>query len=136
MAPSRAGLAAMLRGFFPDLLGVRLVAVAPDRVVGELDVRPELCTVPGILHGGVTMAFADTLGAVGTVANLPGGASTATIEPNTNVFAPGETGMTLRGNAWLRTGGGARRPGRGGSPHGRLLAVVIQTQLVILPPVD
>ncbi len=41
-----------LRGFFPDLLGVRLLEVSPDRVTAELEVRRELCTVPGILHGG------------------------------------------------------------------------------------
>src|SRR3546814_14067964 len=46
-----------------------------------------LCTRPAILHGGALMAFADTLGAVATIANLGKGFSTTTIESKTNVFA-------------------------------------------------
>ena len=77
-----------LKGFFPDLLGIRLVETTPDRVLAELDVRDELCTVPGILHGGAMMAFADTLGAVATVLNIPAGARTTTLESKTNFFGP------------------------------------------------
>src|SRR5262249_26618184 len=40
-------------------------------------VRDELCTRPAVLHGGAVMAFADTLGALGTLANLTGGGRTA-----------------------------------------------------------
>ncbi len=35
--------------------------VSANEVRGELLVRPELCTIPEILHGGAMMAFADTL---------------------------------------------------------------------------
>jgi 1,4-dihydroxy-2-naphthoyl-CoA hydrolase len=35
-----------------------------------MKVRPDLCTAGGILHGGAVMAFADTLGAVGTQTQL------------------------------------------------------------------
>ena len=65
---------------FAALLGIELVSVAPDRVVGRMTVRDALCTRPAIAHGGAIMAFADTLGAVATVANLPEGAGTTTIE--------------------------------------------------------
>ena len=81
-----------LKGFFPDLLGLRLIEATKDRVVAELDVRDELCTVPGILHGGAIMAFADTLGAVGTSLNLPPGAGTTTIESKTNFFSAVRSG--------------------------------------------
>ncbi len=40
-----------------------------------------------ILHGGAIMALADNLGGAATVANLPKGARTATIESKTNFFA-------------------------------------------------
>ena len=60
---------ARMRGLFPELLGMRLVSVEPDLLVGELDVRRELCTAPGLMHGGAIMAFADTLGALATMAN-------------------------------------------------------------------
>src|SRR2546430_7763541 len=71
---------AMLDPLLPGLLGVRLVSVEPDRVVAELEVRPALCTTGGILHGGAYMAFADTLGAVGTFISLPKGKRTTTTD--------------------------------------------------------
>ena len=55
---------------FAKLMGVSVVSIAPDLVIGELKVREELCTRPDVLHGGAYMAFADTVGAVATVANL------------------------------------------------------------------
>jgi 1,4-dihydroxy-2-naphthoyl-CoA hydrolase len=59
-------------------------------------VRPELCTLDDILHGGAIMAFADTLGAVATILNLPPNASTVTIESKTNFLgsAPIHTELT------------------------------------------
>ncbi len=46
---------------FAELLGIRIVSAAPERVTAEMVVRPELCTNPAVLHGGALMAFADTL---------------------------------------------------------------------------
>ena len=48
--------------------------------------RDDLCTTAGLLHGGVVMAFADSLGAVCAFLNLPAGATTSTIESKTNFF--------------------------------------------------
>lgn len=122
-----------LAGCFPGLLGIRLVEATPERVVATLLVRDELCTVPGILHGGAIMAFADTLGAVGTVLNMPGsGGRTTTIESKTNFFAPGRGGTIVTAECVpvhlgrrLMTWQTSVR-----SPEGRLLAQVTQTQLV------
>ncbi len=86
-------------GMFPGLLGVRFVSAAKDRVVAELRVRSDFCTLPGRAHGGVLMAFADTLGAYGTFINLPAGAGTTTIESKTNFFAAGAEGSVLRGES-------------------------------------
>lgn len=44
----------------------------------------------GRINGGAIMAFADVLGAMGTVANLPEGYRTTTLESKTNFFAAGE----------------------------------------------
>ena len=60
-------------GLFPDLLGIRLTSATPERVEAELMVRDDLCTLPGRMHGGAIMAFADTLGGLGTALNLPDG---------------------------------------------------------------
>ena len=87
---------AELRAPFADFLGIKITHVSPERVEAELPVRRELATVPDILHGGAIMAFADNVGAVGAVANLPKGARTATIESKTNFFAAIPVGETAR----------------------------------------
>jgi len=74
---------ARLESMFPGLMGVRLLELAPERVVAQLEVRPNLCTAGGILHGGAHMAFADTLGAISTILNLPEGRGTTTTDSST-----------------------------------------------------
>src|SRR5260370_7261515 len=73
---------------FAELLGIEFTAAAPERVVAEMMVRDELCTRPAVLHGGAIMAFADTIGAAGTILNLPDGTCPPTIESNTNFILP------------------------------------------------
>ena len=80
---------------FAELLGIEFVAAAPDRIVAELTVRAELCTRPAVLHGGAIMAFADTLGGVGTMLNLPEGSGTTTIESKTNFIAAAPVGTKV-----------------------------------------
>ena len=125
-----------MNGPFAELLGVRFVEATPERVVAELTVRDEFATVPGIMHGGALMAFADTLGASATGLNLPPGAGTTTIESKTNFFAPAHPGETVRGECVALHRG--RRTmvwqTRITSPDGRLLAQVVQTQMVLEPP--
>ena len=118
---------------FARLMGVTIVSVAPDLVVGELVVREDLCTRPAVLHGGAYMAFADTVGAVATVANLPDGMTTTTIESKTNFFAAIPLGDTARAECTPLHKGRTTmvwqtRITRG---DGKLAAVVMQTQLVI-----
>jgi uncharacterized protein (TIGR00369 family) len=96
-------------------------------------VREDLCTRPAVLHGGAVMTLADTLGAIATVANLPPGASTTTIESKTNFFAAIPLGDTARAECTPLHRGRTTmvwvtRITRG---DGRLAAVVTQTQLVI-----
>src|SRR3954454_14964824 len=81
---------------FAKLMGIDVVSITPDLVVGELKVREDLCTRPNVLHGGATMAFADTIGAVATVTNLKEGETTTTIESKTNFFAAIPLGDTAR----------------------------------------
>ena len=118
---------------FARLMGVSIVSVAPDLVIGELKVREDLCTRPNVLHGGAYMAFADTIGAVATVANLKEGESTTTIESKTNFFAAIPLGDTARAECTPLHRGRTTmvwqtKITRG---DGRLAAVVIQTQMVL-----
>jgi 1,4-dihydroxy-2-naphthoyl-CoA hydrolase len=126
---------AELRLPFAELLGIRYVNAALDRVTAEMTVREELCTRPQILHGGAIMAFADTLGAAGTILNLPEGCSTATIESKTNFLAPAPVGTVVTGEStpvhigrrtmvWQTRVLGA---------DGRSVALVTQTQMVLEP---
>jgi 1,4-dihydroxy-2-naphthoyl-CoA hydrolase len=71
---------------FANLIGAELVSASSDEVRGRLEWTPERCTTGGILHGGVLMALADSIGAYCAVLNLPPGAGTATIESKTNFF--------------------------------------------------
>jgi 1,4-dihydroxy-2-naphthoyl-CoA hydrolase len=65
---------------FAQVLGMRFVSAASDRVQAEMVVREELCTNPPVLHGGAIMAFADTLGACATMLNLREGFGTTTYD--------------------------------------------------------
>ena len=118
---------------FSKLLGIRITEASADRVLAEMPVRADMCTVPGVAHGGALMAFADTLGAVGTVLNLPQGAGTTTLESKTNFFAPGPEGSTLVGECTPLHRG--RRTmvwqTRITAPEGRLVALITQTQMVL-----
>ncbi len=73
---------------FAKLLGVTMTLATKSRLEGEIIVRPDLCTIPGTIHGGALMAFADNMGATGAYLNLPEGAVTSTIESKTNMFRP------------------------------------------------
>jgi uncharacterized protein (TIGR00369 family) len=130
-----AALQQRIQPFFPGVLGIRLTSAEPDRVTAELTVRDELCTVPGICHGGVLMAFADTLGAVGTILNLPPDAGTTTIESKTNFFAPALAGTTITAECVPLHRGRRTQTWQTAirNPDGRLLALVTQTQMVLTP---
>jgi 1,4-dihydroxy-2-naphthoyl-CoA hydrolase len=118
---------------FAELLGIQFVSASPDKIVAEMTVKEELCTIPAVLHGGAIMAFADTLGAMGTIINLPQGAGTTTIESKTNFVAPAPVGTRVIGETTPVHRG--RRTmiwqTRISAAEGRLVALVTQTQLVL-----
>src|SRR6266404_9048188 len=123
---------------FAQVLGVKFLSATPECVTAEISVREDLCTRPAVLHGGAIMAFADTLGAAGTILNLPnfgldGGAGTTTIESKTNFIAAAPLGARVTGEATPLHRG--RRTmvwqTRITTAEGRLVALVTQTQLVL-----
>ena len=122
-----------VRDLLPGLLGVQFVQVTPERVTASLVVRPEICTVGGILHGGAIMAFADTLGAVGTIVNLPPGGRTTTIESKTNFISAAPAGSRVIGESVPLHRGRTTMVWQTQikSESGKLVAVVTQTQLVL-----
>lgn len=128
-----AAIQKILDPMFPGLMGVRIVEVEAERVVGELEVRPDLCTAGGIMHGGAYMAFADTLGAVGTIVNLPEGKNTTTTDSSTKFIAGAKVGTKVRGESVALHRGRTTMvwQTRITNADGKLCAVVTQTQLVL-----
>jgi len=132
-APSLSALQASTEGLFAETLGVKFLEATPQCIRAELRITRALCTMPGIMHGGAIMAFADTLGAYGTSLNLPVGAGTTTIESKTNFFAAGQEGAKVIGEC--------RALHLGKRTHvwqtqvrredGRLVAQITQTQIVL-----
>lgn len=126
----------LMEPLFPGLMGMRVVEAAPERIVGELAVRPDLCTAGGILHGGAIMAFADALGAVGAFMVLPEGAvSTTTIESKTNFLGGAKAGVTVRGESTPSHRGHNTSVWQTkiNTADGKAVALVTQTQIVLWP---
>ena len=128
-------IAEMKQPPFAEFLGIKITHISPERVTGELVVRSEIATMPDIIHGGAVMALADNIGAVATVANLPEGAHTTTIESKTNFFAADSVGNTARAECTPLHRGRTTMvwQTRITRDDGRLCALVTQTQLVLQP---
>ena len=122
----------VLNGGMARTLGVRLLTVTRKRITAEMPVTAKHMNRSGRVNGGALMAFADALGATGTVANLPAGHRTTTLESKTNFFAAGAAPMLKAVSkplhigrttmVWQTTIRNADR---------RLVAVVTQTQMVL-----
>ena len=115
------------------LMGIRLIEQTLDKVVAEMEVREDLCTTNSILHGGAYMAFADTIGAVATVLNLPPGAGTTTVESKTNFISAIRAGEIARAECTPVHRGKTTQvwTTRILRPDGKLAAIVTQTQMVL-----
>jgi 1,4-dihydroxy-2-naphthoyl-CoA hydrolase len=124
---------ASTRGLFAEMLGVEFLETTPELVRARILVGERHCTMPGLMHGGAVMALADTLGAYGTVLNLPPGAGTTTVESKTNFFSKVPSGAHVIAEC---------RPLHRGrrtmvwetkvmTEAGKLAATVTQTQIVL-----
>ena len=119
---------------FSQMMGVSVTEATTASVIGEIEVRKDLCTTGGIMHGGAIMAFADALGAIGAFLALPAGAKgTTTIESKTNFLGAAPLGEHVIGET---------KPIKTGArlsvwqtdirlENGRQVALVTQTQLVL-----
>ena len=113
-------------------LGIEFVEVTPDRVVARLKVDERLMTVTGTVHGGTLMAFADTIGAAGTVANLAEGQRTATLESKTNFIAGCKSGTVQAEAKPIHKGKRTHVwETRITDENGKLLSITTQTQMVL-----
>jgi 1,4-dihydroxy-2-naphthoyl-CoA hydrolase len=124
---------AELQPAFADFMGMKVTHLSRDKVTAEMPVRDQLENRMGVLHGGALMALADNLGGTATIANLPDGVRTATIESKTNFFAPIPIGDTAYAECTPLHRGRSTMvwQTRITRNDGKLCAIVTQTQIVI-----
>ena len=128
-----ASIQKIIAPLFPGLMGIEFKVLELDRVVAELNVRPDLCTSGDIMHGGAYMAFADTLGAVGTLLNLSDGQRTTTTDSSTKFIAGAQSGSLVVGESIALHRGRTTMVWQTmiKNDQGKLCAVVTQTQLIM-----
>lgn len=120
---------------FASEVGVELLKAESGEVVGSLEYDPRLCTAGAIMHGGVLMTLADTLGAICAYLNLPPGGRTATTTSATNFLRPVGAGA-ITGTATPVHLGRSVIVVRVDvtDAHGKLAATTTQTQAVLPGP--
>lgn len=120
---------------FADFIGMTITELSPDGAKGELLVTQANSNNFGILHGGAIMSLADTLGGMSTIAGMPAGFTTSTIESKTNFLAAIPIGNIARGECTPLHRGRTTMVWQTKITRddGRLAALVTQTQLVIPP---
>lgn len=90
---------------FSRRLGVEVLEHGRDVVRSRLAWDESLCTLGGMMHGGVLMALADSTGAVCAFLNLPEGKQgTTTVESKPNFLRAVRSGYALATARPLHTG--------------------------------
>jgi 1,4-dihydroxy-2-naphthoyl-CoA hydrolase len=84
-----------IRGSFPGDLGIEVVRIEDDEVEGRLAVDRRHLHPGGYVHGGVWVAFADTVAAWGTFRHIEAGRDFTTAELKANVFTAARDGDVL-----------------------------------------
>ena len=123
----------VIEPLFPGLMGIEIKEATPERIVATMLVRPDLCTTGGLCHGGAFMAFADTIGAIGTVVNLPPNTRTTTIESKTNFMGAAQVDTRVTAESIPLHRGKTTQVWQTmiRNEAGKLCAVVTQTQMVL-----
>lgn len=117
---------------FAQLLGIEFISAERDALAARMAIRPDLCTIGAIAHGGAIMSFADTLGAAAAFINLPADArGTTTIESKTNFISGAPAGTTVVGRTSLVHRGRRTQVWQTlvVTETEKLVALVVQTQM-------
>jgi uncharacterized protein (TIGR00369 family) len=122
----------ILRGGMAKSLGLRLTELKPNMLTARMALLPRHLNYNGRVNGGVIMAFADLVGAIGSAMHRPAGWRGGTLESKTNFFASGfgahiacvciplHIGRTT--SVWQTTVQ---------NDEGRTIAIVTQTQMAL-----
>ncbi|HEY7900691.1 MAG TPA: PaaI family thioesterase [Caulobacteraceae bacterium] len=117
-------------------LGIEFLEAEADQVTGWMQTGPEHGTVGEAVHGGVIMAFADSLGGAAAFVGLPCDArGTTTLESKTNFVAAAPVGSALVGVSQVLHRGRSTQVvhTRIETGEGRPVAFVTQTQMSLFP---
>ena len=125
-----------LKGFgggLPRALGVKITFASKKKMLAELPVRRIVLNRNGRANGGALMAFADCVGAAGTVMNLREGYVTTTLESKTNFLGAGVGPVLKAVSIPLHVGSTTMvwQTTITNSGDGSRVAIVTQTQIVI-----
>ena len=83
-------------GTLPALIGVQVIKIGVEGLVGQLAVRPELLAPNGYLHAAAVIALADSMAGYGTYAHLPQHAKGfTTIELKSNFCGTAREGVIV-----------------------------------------
>ncbi len=129
-------LPAVLKGFgggLPRAMGVKITYASKKKIIAELPIRPIVLNRNARANGGALMAFADCIGAAGTVMNLPDGYVTTTLESKTNFLGAGVGPLLLAESIPLHVGRTTMvwQTTITNSGDGSRVAIITQTQIVI-----
>jgi 1,4-dihydroxy-2-naphthoyl-CoA hydrolase len=117
---------------FAQLLGIEFISAEANSLAARMLIRPELCTIGGIAHGGAIMSFADTLAAAAAFISLPVDAKgTTTVESKTNFVASAPAGSTVVGRTTLIHRGKKTQIWQTlvATEDEKLVALIVQTQI-------
>ncbi|MEQ1774664.1 MAG: PaaI family thioesterase [Burkholderiales bacterium] len=125
-----------LKGFgggLPRAMGVKITFASKKKILAELPVKPIVLNRNARANGGALMAFADCIGAAGTVMNLPEGYVTTTLESKTNFLGAGVGPLLKAVSIPLHLGKTTMvwQTTITNSGDGSRVAIVTQTQIVI-----
>lgn len=120
-------------GGLPGYLGIRVVAAGPGTMACEVDVRDELLTPFGTLHGGVVSALTDHVLGLVCYPVIPRGAWAATTEFKLNLVAPVRDGV-VRAVASIATMSRRTAVVRIEVANGDRLVALAQGTVTIQPP--
>lgn len=93
-----------LRGGLTARLGIEIVEAGPDRVVGTMPVTPDHHQPMGFLHGGATVALAETVASIGAFLRAPEGHTAFGMEINANHLRAVRSGTLTATATPLHTG--------------------------------
>ena len=130
------GLNEFFGALAPGLHGVVFDEAEADRVVGHIDVVPELIAGTGFLFAPAIISLADTLCAAGCGANVPDGSSFTTVELKTNFLGSAQVGERVVGVATPSHLGGRTHVWDvevTNETRGKTIALFRCTQMVIQP---